>query len=274
MWDFVAFISLLAIVFFVIWGIYSLVKKKRKSKRNFLFAGFAFVLFMVGVLNAPTSETVSTDVESEISAEGNNDGQEQSVNQNAEEEGNEEEEEVESTPQQEMYTKIIELMDTEKAFDSGTYIKGDIPAGEYAFISFDGSGQYYSEEDAAGNIIDNENFDSFGYVNVHNAGNIKNDGALISTDAFETLGVKSAKEIYQVLNNIEEDYKDSAWYKIGVDLPSGNYVIESYGEGYVAVMSGPVGESDIVNNENFNGRYQVNVSDGQYLKISGGYISE
>ena len=65
------------------------------------------------------------------------------------------EEEAKSTPQQEMYTKIMELIDSKQAFDSGTYIKGDIPAGDYAFITFEGSGQYYSEEDAAGNIIDN-----------------------------------------------------------------------------------------------------------------------
>ena len=119
-----------------------------------------------------------------------------------------------------------------------------------------------------------ENFDSFGYVNVHDAGNIKNDGVLVSTSAFETLGVQSAKEIYQVLNNIEEDYKDSAWYKVGVDIPSGDYVIEKNNECYVAIMSGPVGKGDIVENEYFNGKYQVKVSDGQYLNISGGYISE
>lgn len=272
MWDFMAYISLLALLFFVIWGIFSLIKKRKRAKRNFLFAGIAFVLFMVGVLNSPTSKTVSGDTESEISAEGNTSSQ-SSLNEDVEA-NNEELEEVELTPQQEMYSKIIELMDQEQAFDAGTYIKGDIPSGEYAFISFEGSGQYYSEEDGSGNIIDNENFDSFGYVNVHNAGNIKNDGALISTNAFENLGVKSAKEIYQVLNNIDGDYKDSAWYKVGVDIPSGKYVIESYGEAYVAVMTGPVGDSDIVNNENFNGRYQVNVSDGQYLKISRGYISE
>lgn len=33
-------------------------------------------------------------------------------------------------------------------------------------------------------------------------------------------------------------------------------------------MTGPVGSSDIVDNDNFNGRASVNVRDGQYLTIS------
>ena len=42
-----------------------------------------------------------------------------------------------------------------------------------------GSRAYYSEEDSAGNIIDNENFDSFGNVKVHAAGNLTTRGVLI-----------------------------------------------------------------------------------------------
>lgn len=161
------------------------------------------------------------------------------------------------------------LTKSKDAFDAGSYIKGDIPLGEYVFMPFGGSGQYYSEEDSAGNIIDNENFDSFGYIYVHGVGNIQTRGVLIKVGAFEKLGVKSAKELYEKLNSVA-DYKDSAMYKVGVDIAPGTYTIESYGQGYVEVMSGPVGDSDIIDNENFNGKYSVNVSTGQYLKISGG----
>ncbi|PFG03345.1 hypothetical protein [Bacillus sp. es.034] len=272
MLDFIAFISLLAVLVFLVLAVISLIKKKGKAKRNFLFAVTAFVLFMVCIINAPssTSETANTTPEEEVSAqESNNDD-------NAKEEAAKKkaEEEVKKTPQQEMISKIQELISSNHAYDSGSYIKGDIAEGEYAFIPFDGSGQYYAEKDGAGNIIDNENFDSFGYVYVHGAGNIDTGGVLISPASFETLGVKSAKEIYQVVNQVEGEYKESAWYKVGVDIPAGQYVIESYGEGYVAVMSGPVGNNDIVDNEIFNGRYQLSVSDGQYLKISQGVISE
>lgn len=166
-----------------------------------------------------------------------------------------------------MFEKVTELIKSKDAFDTGSYVKGDIPAGEYAFVSFEGSGKYYAEEDSAGNIIDNENFDSFGYVYVHGAGNLKTRGVLIKIDAFDKLGVKSAKEVYEKLNDVS-DYKESALYKVGVDIAPGSYAVESYSEGYVAIMSGPVGKSDIVDNEAFKGKHSVNVRAGQYLKVS------
>jgi hypothetical protein len=170
-----------------------------------------------------------------------------------------------------IFEKVVELIESNEAFDTGSYIKGDVPVGEYAFISFDESGKYYSEYDIAGNIIDNENFDSFGYVYVHGAGNLQTNGILIKPSSFEKLGVVSAKEIYEKLNNID-NYSDSAMYKVGVDIVPGTYTIESYGKAYVEVMSGPVGKSDIVDNENFNGKYSVSVSAGQYLKVSRGKL--
>lgn len=176
-------------------------------------------------------------------------------------------EKKELTESEKMILKITALMDEKLAFDTGNYIKGDIPAGEYAFVKFSGSGAYYSEEDNAGNIIDNENFDSFGYVKVHAAGNLTIRGVLISINAFEKLGVSGAKQIYEILNN-QTDYHDGGYYKVGVDIPAGQYVLESYGSGYWAVMTGPVGSSEIVDNDNFNGRASVNVRDGQYLTIS------
>jgi hypothetical protein len=114
-------------------------------------------------------------------------------------------------------------------------------------------------------------FDSFGYVYVHDAGNIQTQGVLINVDSFPTLGVTSAREIYEKLNNVE-NYRGSGWYKVGVDIPAGQYTIESTGQGYVAIMSGPVGNNEIVNNEIFNGKYTVNVSNGQYLQVTRGNI--
>ena len=177
------------------------------------------------------------------------------------------EEVVEATPQTEMFDKVIGLIKEGLAYDTGSYIKGDIPQGEYVFSTFDGASQYYAEKDASGNIIDNENFDSFGYVQVHEAGNIETQGVLISIDALDKLEVSGAKELYGVLNR-QEDYWDAGYYKVGKDIEPGEYVIESYGEGYVSVETGPVGNSNIVMNENFNGKYAVNVQEGQYLKVS------
>src|SRR5699024_6447434 len=140
-------------------------------------------------------------------------------------------------------------------------------------VSLSSGGDYYSEEDTSGNIIDNQNFDSFGYVKVHEKGNIKTNGVLVSVDSLEELDVSGAKELYEILNELE-DYDESGYYKAGTDIEAGEYVVESYGSGYVAVMSGPVGNSNIINNQDFEGRYSVNVNEGDYVKLSRAYISE
>lgn len=182
-------------------------------------------------------------------------------------------EKKELTESDKMILKITSLMNENLAFDTGDYIKGDIPAGEYAFIRFSGSGQYYSEEDSAGNIIENENFDSFGYVKVHEAGNLTTRGVLVSINAFEKLEVTGAKQLYEILNN-QKDYNEGGYYKVGVDIPAGQYILESYSSAYYAVMSGPVGSSDIIKNDNFNGKTSVSVRDGQYLTVSRAKITQ
>lgn len=250
---------------------------------------WAIVLVLIVIVNIGTQDEVDNDNTTDTVEEtGNEENAEEAVESSnvdttAVESEVEEDEEVaekeepaqeevdEKTPQEKMVGKIMELMDSGKAFDSGSYVKGDVPKGEYAFISFEGSGKYYSETDSAGNIIDNENFDSFGYVFVHDANNLETRGVLVSVDSFETLGVSGAKEIYELVNNIE-DYGDSGMYKVGLDIKPNKYTIESYGEGYVAILAGPVGNSEIVDNEIFNGKYNVNVKEGQYLQVSKGVI--
>ncbi|MCM3111666.1 hypothetical protein [Lederbergia lenta] len=186
----------------------------------------------------------------------------------------EEEFEVEEpSAKDKMISDVVELIEDGFAFDSGSYIKGDIPKGEYALITFKGNSEYYVEKDESGKIIDNEHFDSFGYVQVHEAGNIEFGGFLINDEGLEKLDVSGAKKIYEIINE-KENFADAGWYKVGKDIDPGKYVIESYGEGYVAVMAGPVGNSKIVDNNNFNGKYAVNIQEGQYLKISRAMIIE
>jgi hypothetical protein len=276
-----AIIALVGFFVFVVMGILSVVKKSGKAKMNFKFAGFSIlgmiVFFVIFGITSDDSESASTEPKQEEKSKKTvSETDAEAENETTQAETTEEEvteEEVVLTPREEMFQKIGALIESKQAFDTGSYIKGEIPKGEYAFISFEGSGQYYGEEDPSGNIIDNENFDSFGYVYVHDAGNIETQGALISVNAFKTLGVSGAKQIYEIMNEME-DYKDSGWYKVGTDIPPGKYVVESYGEGYVAEMAGPVGKGDIVDNENFNGKHMVNVSAGQYLNISNGFISQ
>ena len=178
----------------------------------------------------------------------------------------------ELTEREKMILKVSELMDKDLAFDVGSYIMGDIPKGEYAFIGINSS-KYYCEEDAAGNIIDNENFQSFGYVYVHGLGNVETRGVLVSVNAFAELGVTGAKQLYEIINE-QPNYTQSGMYKIGVDIPAGIYTVESIGNGYFALLTGPVGNNDIIDNDNFTGRKQVSTSNGQYLELNRVMISE
>jgi len=49
-------------------------------------------------------------------------------------------------------------------------------------------------------------------------------------------------------------------YKVGADLPAGNYVIESAGAAYVSVNTGPAGNGEIVWNDNFHGTKSANLT--------------
>lgn len=180
----------------------------------------------------------------------------------------------ELTESEKMINNISNLIDEGLAYDTGDYIKGDILPGEYAFIKFDGSGSYYSEEDAAGNIVDNENFDSFGYVKVHGVGNIETGGVLVSLSALNKLNVTGAKQLYEILNN-QKNYNQGGYYKVDVDINSGQYLLESIGgSGYWAIMTGPISNSEIVDNDSFNGRASVNLKSGQYITLSRATITK
>jgi hypothetical protein len=269
-------------------------RSKKKWKMVIASIGYLFILFVtIGIFsdgdkpseqeassvvtasnNSSTQESESTKEDNQKAEDEAKQKAEKEANKKAEEEAaakKKAEEEAKKTPQQQMFEKISGLFASKQAFDTGSYIKGDIPAGEYAFISFDGSGKYYCENDSANNILDNENFDSFGYVYVNSVGNLETQGVLISTNAFQTLGVTGAKQIYEIVNNVQ-NFKESGYYKVGLDIPAGQYTIQSTGQGYVANMSGPVGKSDINDNENFNGKYSVTVTNGQYLQISHGLL--
>ena len=156
------------------------------------------------------------------------------------------------------------LVERGLAFRPGSYAKGSIPSAEYAFISK--AGGYYSET-VNGDILDNENFESFGYVFVHGLGDIKTGGVLVSLEALRELGYSGAKDAYEAVTQ-QSNYSFSGHYRVGTDIPAGSYTLRSAGRGYAEVNIGPVGNGDIVSNDNFNGTKSVRAKAGQYLKLS------
>lgn len=160
-------------------------------------------------------------------------------------------------------TGLRSLVRSGLAYEPGSYAKGQIRSGDYVFVSKNGG--YFSEE-LNGQILDNQNFASFGYAYVHGLGDIKTDGYLIATSAVKELGVTSALDLYRAMTR-QSQYNFSGVYKGGVDLPAGRYVLQSAGSAYVSVNTGPLGKADIVWNDNFNGSKSVDLQNGQYLEV-------
>src|SRR5699024_7869410 len=104
-----------------------------RMKKRLLLIGFILLLAACGD-DVVEENTESSDREEvEVTTEDD---------MNSEDPQEEEFDIVLPTDQEIMLHKLLNLIDEGLAFDTGSYIKGDIPAGEYAFISFDGSGSY------------------------------------------------------------------------------------------------------------------------------------
>lgn len=73
-------------------------------------------------------------------------------------------------------------------------------------------------------------------------------------------------------NEEKSDIKIKAGtYKIGTDLPAGEYLFFAKGMGYIEVASDSTGSLEsIISNDNVKGHRYITVNDGEYLKIRSG----
>lgn len=167
-----------------------------------------------------------------------------------------------STPKSE--PRFLEQMiKSNKAFPPMSYAQGQIPAGTYVFMSERGG---YFEEGLNGEIHANNNFSSFGYVQVNGVGNITTRGYLINLEFFKESGFETPLAMYEKITN-QSDYSLSGMYKVGLDIPPGRYLVTSLGTAYVSINKGPVGREEIIENDNFQGSKIFNVRAGNYLNI-------
>lgn len=144
----------------------------------------------------------------------------------------------------------------------GTYKVGvDIAAGEYCIFAMDSnfSGYYSVNADSVGDsIIGNENFDYNAFVTV-------SDGQYLELNRAMAIPAEQiAGSPYAIMTDGEGEFR------IGIDLPAGEYKLESTDEidGYYCVYDSSAPDAPIVTNENFSGQSYVTVSDGQYLLLS------
>lgn len=155
---------------------------------------------------------------------------------------------------------------------SGMYKVGqDIPAGEY-FLKRDGSITAYFAilKDSSGtldSIIANDNFDTFRYVKLK-------DGEYFEIKRAVFIEVENAPEDIIDEDDREEGIAPEGMYKIGRDLPAGEYkVICDDDMAYIEVAKDSRHKlSSIVSNDNFSSSRYIKVKNGQYLTVVRGHI--
>lgn len=105
------------------------------------------------------------------------------------------------------------------------------------------------------------------------ASNNSNQGIVVQEESADTTQEESNLE--EQGNTNKEEKKDTkikaGTYKIGVDLPAGEYVFFAKGMGYIEVASDSTGSLDsIISNDNVSGHTYITVNDGEYLKLRSG----
>ena len=179
--------------------------------------------------------------------------------------GDDEKEEVQPPPAQTQVKIPVQTpAEIPQKTDSGNYDVGqfkvgaDIPAGEYLAI---GEGYVELSKDSSGNIMSiifNDNFKGRHYIDAQDGEYIKLVGAL------KLYPVADAPKLEISLDKIPEGH-----YKIGVDIPAGEYKVTTEGNGYYAVKKSTRDKLFFVTNAfmpESQSRY-VTVSDGQYFQI-------
>jgi hypothetical protein len=144
-----------------------------------------------------------------------------------------------------------------KGIPGGMYKVGvDMPAGEYVIV---GSGYLQVSSDSTGSfesIIENDNYENRAITVVAEGHYLQFKGRAYTWEEAPKVDTSSGR-------------LSSGTYKVGVDLPAGEYKVTPTGSGYLEVRAGASGEGvrNIVSNDNFNTDRYITVSDGQYLKL-------
>ena len=146
------------------------------------------------------------------------------------------------------------------AYKEGMYKIGtDMDAGEY-LLSTSGSGYFQVAKDSTGafdSIVCNGNFDGTSYVTV-------SDGQYLTLTRCAAVSATDAPKADTSSGTLSD-----GMYKVGFDLPAGEYKITSAQGGYTQVSTDSTHDfGSIVTNDNFTGDKYITVSDGQYLTLT------
>lgn len=147
----------------------------------------------------------------------------------------------------------------ENPYLAGTYKVGtDIPAGEYLFVITDTAGGYVcvSADSNKDDIIENEIVELCWFATVK-------DGQYLEVRDCAFLHAEKA-----TLNINEDGSFVAGMYRVGIDIPAGEYKLTTDDMGYWCIYKDSVVPFDIISNDLFEGSAYVTVKDGQYIITS------
>lgn len=147
----------------------------------------------------------------------------------------------------------------ENPYLEGMYKVGaDIPAGEYLFVITDTSGGYVcvSADSNKDDIIENEIVELCWFATVEDGQYLEvRDCAFVHADR-------------ATLNINADGSFNSGMYRVGIDIPAGEYKLTAEDDGYWCIYKNSELPLDIVSNDLFESSAYVTVKEGQYLKTS------
>ena len=144
----------------------------------------------------------------------------------------------------------------------GDYVVGeDIPAGEY-YVKSTGFNMYVEDAYDSSGSYDSIIF----YVDTMG-------GSYITVKDGEHLKIESG-ELYELdkapIDKTENGYYKNGMFKVGVDIPAGEYIAESSGSGYVMIcVDSRHGYDGIISYDNIESDKYVFIQEGQYITLHG-----
>lgn len=152
-----------------------------------------------------------------------------------------------------------------KTYPAGMYKVGtDIPAGEYVLVA-DSTAYFQIAKDSTGtmdSVLANDNFDNRSIITVK-------AGQYLTMNDCTAYAFNDAPKVTPG----NDGYLPEGMYKVGVDIPAGEYKVSTDDQGYVEVSSDSTHDmGQIISNDNFQGTKYITIKAGEYIKLSGAKI--
>lgn len=233
--------------------------KKESNKKAWIIAGAVIAVLAVGTANSDTDET-ETDVP---------DGSDTTTvnyalaNTTADTESSDIITKAQTILEETTEAATAEAEVTAKYYQEGVYKVGkDIPSGEYLLISYEdqytGGYMCVSSDSNQNDIIHNELFLTFHYITVEN-------GQYLELTRCGAVSVEEDSLKFESYDNL-----GPGMYKIGVDIPSGEYKLTADKDAlaaYSCIYDNSTASRKIISNDIINNNAYVTVKHGQYLLL-------